>query len=84
MSKTWIAEDLKLGSLKITSRANNILHIEQRYSFLDANNEILSQIVGGRVIVDIGWSNIPPLVQAALQSIDTWLKNWALEQEEMN
>lgn len=83
MSKTWIAEGLKLGPLKITPRGDT-LHIEQRYSFLDANDEPLTQIAGSRVVIDIKWDSIPPLIQTALQSIDVWLRNQALEQEEMN
>lgn len=83
-SKVWTAMGLKLGTLKIASRPGGALHIEQRYSFLDDNDEILTQIAGGRVVVDVEWDSIPPLIQVGLQSIDAWLKNLALEQEEMN
>lgn len=80
--KTWMATDLKLGALKITPR-NGEIHIERRYVFLDEFDEVLTQIVGGRVVGDFELASLPTEILSALQAINTWTKNQALAQEGM-
>ena len=80
--KTWTATDLQLGKLAILKTGDN-LHIERRYQFLDSNDDALDQIAGGRVVQDILWADIPTDIKAALQAIDVWTKDQALEQEGM-
>lgn len=82
--KSWTATDLELGSLKINPRAGGELHVERRYQFLDAAGEVLTQIKGGRFVTDVAISSLPAEVIDALQVMDTWTKNQALIQEEMN
>lgn len=83
--KIWTATDIKLGPLKITPQddINNTIHIERRYLFVDASDNTLTQIAGGRVVIDIPFAELPASVRTALQDIDAWTKNQALEQEEM-
>ena len=81
-SKTWTAEDVKLGKLTIIRRGTT-LAIERRYRFLDDADEVLESIAGGRVALEVEWSSIPAGVQDALLAIDTWTYNQALAQEGM-
>lgn len=83
--KMWTAMGLRLGPLKITPQndADNTLHIERRYLFVGADDNVLTQIAGGRVVVDIPFAELPANIRSALQDIDTWTKNQALEQEGM-
>lgn len=80
--KTWTAEDLEMGGLKI-NRVGDSLHIEQRYLFVNAGGDVIKQVAGGRVVRDVEWSNLPPGIQAALVDINAWTKAEALEQEGM-
>ncbi len=82
-NKTWTATDLELGKLTIT-RQGDTLHVERRYQFVDGDGDVLAQIAGGRIIADVAISALPTGVASALAAIDTWTKNQALEQEEMN
>lgn len=80
--KTWTADDVKLGSLKITPR-NGEIHLERRYVFTFEGVE-LDQVAGGRIVADIALTSLPLEVLSALQTINTWTKNQALIQEGMN
>jgi len=80
--KTWVADDVKLGPLKITPR-NGEIHLERRYVFTLEGAE-LTQIAGGRVVADIALTALPAEILSALQTINTWTKNQALVQEGMN
>lgn len=81
--KTWIATDLQLGKLAIGPH-NSTLHIERRYTFLDANGDVMPEIKGGRFVADIEWSSLPTNIQDALTAINAWTKTQALIQEGMN
>ncbi len=81
--KTWTATDLELGKLTI-HRTPTELRVERRYKFKDSNGDILSQIVGGRLLVEEKFSEIPASIPAALQTIDAWTKQQALDQEGMS
>lgn len=82
--KTWTAADLKLGPLKITPKPGGMLHIERRYTFLDSGGGALTQIKGGRLLMDVELSALPANIQAALTAINTYTKNQALIQEGMD
>lgn len=86
-TKTWIAVDVQMGKFTIHRTQDEFGHSavqhESRYRFLDENGEVLTQIAGGRVLDVIALSDIPADILAALQKIDAWRKNRALEQEEM-
>ena len=83
--KTWTATDLELGKLTINRNrvVSSTLRIERRYKFLDADGEVLEQIAGRSVLLDVEIADIPSDILTALQAIDTWTKNRALEQEGM-
>lgn len=83
-NKVWTAVDLKQGSLTITPRLDNILHVHRRYDFLDSDGNVISQIKTGRLVEDIAIADVPTDILAALATINTWTKNKALEQEGMN
>ncbi len=82
--KTWTATDLRLGKLAINPTGNGSLHIERRYVFLDAGGDVMPEITGGRLVLDVELSDIPAAILSALQTIDTWTKNQALAKEEMD
>lgn len=82
MDKTWTAADVVLGKLTII-RAGQDLTLERRYKFLDGENEVLEQIAGRRVQKTIPIVDIPANILSALQEIDDWTKQKALEQEGM-
>ena len=80
--KIWTATDLKLGSLSISHQDDGTFHIERRYHFLDGQ-AILEDIKIGRLVIDIHISQVPTNILTALQEIDVWTKQKALEQEGM-
>lgn len=80
--KTWTATDVELGKLTI-HRFGNELKVERRYEFLDAQGGVLEQIAGGRVLETMPIADLPQNVLSALQTIDDWTKQKALEQEGM-
>jgi hypothetical protein len=80
--KTWIATDVALGKLMIMRRDDEI-QIERRYQFVDGAGEVLEQIAGGRVVREIPIASLPAEVLSALQTIDNWTHQQALEQEGM-
>ncbi len=82
MSKTWTAEDLELGKLTI-NQVGDMLRIERRYKFLDTNSDVITQIVTGRLLLEVEIFTVPLPVLSALQTVDTWTKNQALAQEGM-
>jgi len=81
-AKTWTAADVELGKLTIY-RNGSTLGVERRYKFVDSGDEVLTDIAGGRLRVDVEWSSIPSGVQNALLTIDTWTYNQILTQEGM-
>ena len=85
--KTWTATALELGKLTIhrviDKEARPAIQLERRYKFLDADGEVLRQIAGGRVLETIPIADIPPSILSALQEIDQWTEQKALEQEGM-
>ena len=82
--KTWTATDLELGKLTIIrTRTGQDLHLERRYRFLDAEDAVLTQIAGGRVSETVAIVDLPADILDALQKIDAWTKQKALEQEGM-
>ena len=80
--KTWTAADVELGKLTIY-REGSTIGVERRYKFVDSGDEVLTDIAGGRLRVDVEWSSIPSTVQNALLLIDTWTYNQILAQEGM-
>lgn len=78
---TWTATGVKLLTLKITPRAEGVLHVERRYEMLDAEGEVLKRVKGGRVVTNVDFVSLPEGVQSALLAIDAWTKTQALEQE---
>ena len=82
-SKTWIADDIAQGVLKITPRANGVLHVERRYWFVDEMGEVLERIRDGRVVEDLLLIELPTTIVNALMVIDDWTKQKALIQEGM-
>lgn len=87
-SKTWTAVDLKLGKLTIHRAIDEFgqpaIQLERRYQFVDNAGRVLEQIAGGRVVETIAIADIPADILAALQKIDAWTKQKALEQEGMS
>ena len=81
-AKTWTAADVELGKLTIY-RNGSTLGVERRYKFVDSGDEVLTDIAGGRLRVDVEWSSIPSGIQNALLTIDTWTYNQILTQEGM-
>lgn len=81
-NKTWTATDLQLGKLTI-HRFGSDIQVERRYKFLDTEGAVLEQIAGGRVLKTVPLAELPIDILAALQKIDAWTKNKALEQEGM-
>lgn len=81
-SKTWTATDVALGKLTV-HRFGSEIQVERRYQFLDAGGQILGQVAGGRVLETIPIAELPADVLAALQKIDAWTKQKALQQEGM-
>lgn len=81
-NKIWTAVGLELGKLTILP-AGDALSVERRYKFLNSEGEVLTQITGGRVSETIPIAEIPANILNALQAIDNWTKQKALEQEEM-
>lgn len=80
--KSWTADGVLQGKLIIT-RQGSIIGAERRYKFVNDADEVLAQVAGGRLRVDVEWSSIPSGVQDALQAIDTWTYNLILAQEGM-
>jgi len=83
MDKTWVATDLELGKLTIT-RMGSTIQIGRRYRFLDENGEVLTQTTTGRLVAEMEIADIPPAILSSLQTIDSWTKQRALEQEGMS
>lgn len=83
MDKTWTATDIQLGKLTIT-RMGSAIQIGRRYQFLDSEGAVLGQIAGGRLVAEMKIAEIPPAILSALQTIDGWTKERALEQEGMS
>ena len=81
--KTWTATDLKLGKLTI-NRSGSTLQVERRYRFLDEFDEVLAQVAGGRLLLNVAIADVPADILSALQTIDNWTKQQALEQEGMH
>ncbi len=81
--KTWTATDLRLGKLTIHN-GEGIVRVERRYKFADGDGDVLEQIAGGRIVLEVDWSDIPTGIQDALRAINTWTKNKALVQEGMD
>ena len=81
--KTWTAEDLQLGGLRI-DREGDSLHIQRRYRFLDAADDVIEEIKGGNLVVEIDLADLPANILAALSDIDTWTNNQALLKEGIN
>jgi len=82
-SKTWTATDLKLGKFSIV-RQGDVFYVQQRYSFVDSEGALLEQITGGHISFEISAMEIPSDILTSLQTIDSWTKQKALEQEGMN
>lgn len=82
MKKTWTAADVELGKLTMTLRGT-VLHVERRYVFVDADQNKLTQIAGGRVVEEVELANIPKNILDALHKIDEWTYQKALEKEGM-
>ncbi len=80
--KTWTAVDLKMGKMTIIRRGDT-LSLERRYQFLDINGGVLEEIAVGRLNVSELIADVPATILDALQVLDTWTKNQALEQEGM-
>ena len=80
--KTWTADDVRLGTFTLYPEGANI-GVERRYVFVDDQDEVLTQVAGGRLRVTVAWSSIPSTVQNALLLIDTWTYNQILAQEGM-
>lgn len=92
ITKTWTATDLTLGKLTINRGMSReileepsvpVLRVERRYKFLDTNGDVLTQIAGRSVLLEINIDDISADILTALQTIDAWTKAQALEQEEM-
>lgn len=81
--KTWIATALELGKLTM-HRHGTVLQIQRRYKFLDVNGDVLVQVAGNSVLLDVEITDIPADILAALQAIDQWTMAQALVQEEMS
>ena len=81
-NKTWTATDLELGALTM-GRDGNMLNVQRRYYFLDADGKIMPEIAMGRLVLDVPLSNVPSEILSALQAIDSWTKQKALSQEGM-
>jgi len=85
--KTWTAVGLRLGKLVIYPEelveGSGVIKVERRYRFLDAQGDVLDQIAGGRVVEVVPWADLPQDIKDALQAINAWTKQRALEQEGM-
>ena len=81
--KTWTATDIELGKLTIT-RQPMTLQVERRYQFLDLNQDVLSDVAAGRLVIEIAIADIPAHIIDALQTIDTWTYEQALSQAGMD
>lgn len=84
--KTWTATDIEQGKLILLPEKEEgitTIRAEQRYQFKDANGNILTQIVGGRVLEVKEWNNLPQNIKDALTTINNYMKQKALEQEGM-
>jgi hypothetical protein len=81
--KTWTAVDLRMDRLSI-AREGSELVIERRYAFLDAEGAELTQIAPGRLVRRVALAEVPAGVLSALQALDTYTKNQALQQEGMS
>jgi hypothetical protein len=80
--KTWTAVDVGQGKLAIIRRGTTF-QVERRYVFLDDADDVLEDVAGGRLGVEVEWSAIPSGIQDALLAIDTWTYNQILAQEGM-
>lgn len=81
-SRTWTAMDIQQKRLTL-SREGDVLRIERRYCFVDATGEQLTDIAIGRFVEEVAFADVPQGILTALQSIDTWTYQKALEKEGM-
>lgn len=86
--KTWTAEDIQQGKLTLHRVINEIgqqaIQVERRYVFVDAADQVLDQVAGGRLLAVMAIVDIPASVVSALQTIDKWTYDQALAQEGMS
>lgn len=80
--KTWTATDITMGKLAVMRRGDDI-QIERRYQFVDGTGAVLEQVAGGRLIRELPVASLPLDVVSALQIIDNWTHEQALDQEGM-
>lgn len=83
MDKTWTATDIRLGKLTIR-REGTTLCLQRRYVFVDANGDVLRQIAGGNVVEEVELEDVPLSILTALQVINNWTRQKALEKEGMD
>ena len=84
--KIWTAHDIGLGKLvllPVKREGQTAIHLERRYQFIDENGTVLDEITGGRVLMDVLFTDLPQVIQDALAVIDNWTHQQALEQEGM-
>lgn len=86
--KSWTATDLLTGKLtlrKVTHPDTDspAIQYEQRYQFLDDADDVLTEIASGRIVNVIEISSLPASIVSAMQTIDAWTYQQALEKEGM-
>lgn len=80
--KTWTATDVEMGKLTLYPRGSKI-GIDRTYRFVDADDEIITEIAPGSVTEELAFVDLPQNIQDALIAINSWTKQRALEQEGM-
>jgi hypothetical protein len=80
--KDLTAHDVVLDRLFIKRQGTAIIY-ERRYWYADIAGAIIEDLPSRRLSGTVEWATIPPDIQTALQTIDTWTYNQILAQEGM-
>jgi hypothetical protein len=80
--KVITAYDVEQKKISIVQQGTT-LHVTRFYVFVDDVGNELDPVSGGRLSVEIEWSDIPASIQSALTTINAWTYNAILEKEGM-
>ena len=81
-SKTWTAEDIRMGVMRLHYKDGD-LSLMQGYVFIDNLGDKIEELPGKSVMETQVFSTLPTEIQTSLTTLNTYMYNKALVNENM-
>ena len=75
----WTVEDVELGLLEVVVLRPGMLRFKRSYRLVDGDGKVITVLPERVVKADVAVEQIPAQVLSALQQIDAWTRERALQ-----